>query len=327
MDTFKSFESEIYCVNGGSFTDIALRLFRFQAQHNLIYRSFLQHLRTDVLSVDSLEKIPFMPISFFKEHDVQTGHWTPEIVFTSSSTTGTGVSRHPVASLQFYLDHATRCFEYFFGPLTNFHFLALLPSYMERQGSSLIAMMDHFIRSSGSQRSGFYLHNVDELLRDLAAIHDGRKIILWGVSFALLDLAEQYPGALPVTIFETGGMKGRRREITRDEMHETLTRAFHVKTVHSEYGMTELMSQAYSRGGARFECPPWLRVVGRDLTDPLAKGLQNETAGINIIDLANLHSVAFIETQDLGKVFADGTFEVLGRTDNSDVRGCNLLVN
>lgn len=327
MDTFKSFESEIYSVNGGSFADIALRLFRFQAQHNLIYGSFLQHLGTDIPSVHTLEEIPFMPISFFKDHDVQTGQWTPEVVFTSSATTGTGASRHRVASMQFYLDHATRCFEFFFGPLTNFHFLALLPSYMERQGSSLIAMMDHFIRASGSQRSGFYLYNVDELLRDLATIRDDRKIILWGVSFALLDLAEQHPGALPVTIFETGGMKGRRREITRDEMHETLTRAFHVEKVHSEYGMTELMSQAYSRGGTRFKCPPWMRVVGRDLTDPLTKGLLNETAGINIIDLANLHSVAFIETQDLGKVFADGTFEVLGRTDNSDVRGCNLLVN
>jgi phenylacetate-coenzyme A ligase PaaK-like adenylate-forming protein len=327
LDTFKNFESEIYSVNGYSFTDIALRLFQFQVEHNPLYRSFVRHLGTDIGAVDRVEEIPFMPISFFKEHQVKTGSWETQAVFTSSSTTGTGVSRHEVASLDFYLNHATRCFEYFFGPLTNFHFLALLPSYLEREGSSLIAMMDHFIKASGSSRSGFYLYNVEQLLRDMKAADDSREVILWGVSYALLDLAEQHPTAFQARVFETGGMKGRRRELTRDELHQTLTRAFHVDVIHSEYGMTELMSQAYTRGGSRFVCPPWMRIVGRDLTDPLEKGLQNETAGINIVDLANLHSVAFIETQDLGRVYADGTFEVLGRTDNSDVRGCNLLAN
>jgi hypothetical protein len=327
LDTFKNFESEIYSVNGYSFADIALRLFRFQAKHNPVYKSFIGHLGTDVAAIDAVEKIPFMPIAFFKEHSVKTGQWATETVFTSSSTTGTGVSRHEVPSLDFYLNHATRCFEYFFGPLTNYHFLALLPSYLEREGSSLIAMMDHFIKASGSARSGFYLYNVDQLLRDISADYDGREVVLWGVSYALLDLAEQHPVGLRALIFETGGMKGRRREITRDELHRTLTRAFQAQVIHSEYGMTELMSQAYTRGGSRFNCPPWMRIVGRDLTDPLEKGLQNETAGINIVDLANLHSVAFLETQDLGRVYADGTFEVLGRADNSDVRGCNLLVN
>jgi hypothetical protein len=188
-------------------------------------------------------------------------------------------------------------------------------------------MMDHFIKASGSGRSGFYLYNVEQLLKDMEAVGDGRGVVLWGVSYALLDPAEQHPRALNAVIFETGGMKGRRRELTRDELHQTLTRAFQVPAIHSEYGMTELMSQAYTRGGSRFVCPPWMRIVGRELTDPLAKGLQNETAGINIVDLANLHSVAFIETQDLGRVYGDGTFEVLGRTDNSDVRGCNLMAN
>ena len=327
MESIKSFESEIYEVNGNSFVDIALRLFRFQAQHNLVYRSFIQHLGTDVGAIREINDIPFMPISFFKEHTIKTGTWDAQLVFTSSSTTGTGVSRHEVASLDFYLNHATRCFEFFFGAITRYHFLALLPSYLEREGSSLIAMMDHFIKASGSPRSGFYLHNVEQLLRDLTDAPDGREIILWGVSFALLDLAEQHPGALPAMIFETGGMKGRRKELTRDELHETITRSFGVRIIHSEYGMTELMSQAYTQGGSRFNCPPWMRIVGRDLTDPLTRGLLNDTAGINVIDLANLHSVAFIETQDLGKVFGDGSFEIMGRTDNSDVRGCNLLVN
>lgn len=268
-----------------------------------------------------------MPVSFFKDHQIKTGNWEPELVFTSSATTGAKVSSHEVASLDFYLRNATRSFEFFFGPLTNYHFLALLPSYLERKGSSLIAMMDHFIRESRSSHSGFYLYDVDQLIQDLADIKDARRTILWGVSYALLDFAEQHPMPLRAMLFETGGMKGRRKEITRDDLHQTLTRAFDVKTVHSEYGMTELLSQAYTRGGTRFSCPPWMRIVGRDLTDPLSKGLQNETAGINVVDLANLHSVAFIETQDLGKVFGDGTFEILGRTDNSDVRGCNLLAN
>ena len=327
LETFRSFESELYSVNERSFADIALRLFRFQAERNEVYRSFIQHLRVDVGSVSTVEDIPFMPISFFKDHVIKTGDWQPEVTFTSSSTTGTGVSRHPVASLEFYLQNATRTFEFFFGSLTNFHFLALLPSYLEREGSSLIAMMDHFIRASGSRHSGFYLYNVEQLIKDLNAIDDERNIVLWGVSYALLDLAEQHPMNLKAMLFETGGMKGRRKELTRDDLHQTLTRAFGVKTIHSEYGMTELMSQAYTRGGTRFICPPWMRIVGRDLTDPLTKGLLSETSGINVVDLANLHSVAFIETQDLGKVFGDGTFEILGRTDNSDVRGCNLLVN
>lgn len=327
MDTFKSFETEIYNVNGDSFTDIALRIFRFQASQNPVYSAFVSNLGIDLSAVSSVESIPFLPISFFKDRPIRTGVWETERVFTSSSTTGAGTSHHEVPSLDFYLQNARRCFEFFFGPLTNYHFLALLPSYLEREGSSLIAMMDHFIRESGSSHSGFYLYNVDQLISDMQAIRDQRKVVLWGVSYALLDFAEQHPMEVRAMVFETGGMKGRRRELTRVDLHETLTRALRVDTVYSEYGMTELLSQAYTNGGLRFRCPPWMRIVGRDLTDPLEKGLLNETAGINVVDLANLHSVAFVETQDMGRVFGDGSFEILGRTDNSDVRGCNLLVN
>ncbi|MBL0739606.1 acyl transferase [Chryseolinea lacunae] len=328
METFKSFESKLYTLNDESFADIALQLFRFQAVHNPIYRSFITHLAIDINRVTTLEAIPFLPIAFFKSQLLQTGEWSPEAIFTSSGTTGSATSRHDVHDLNFYLAHAQRCFESFFGPLTDYNFLALLPSYLERKGSSLIAMMDHFIRQSASPWSAFYLHDVDKMLRDLDTLRsNGRKTILWGVSFALLDLAEQFPRDLsPFLIFETGGMKGRKKEMTRAELHTRLTRAFGVDKIYSEYGMTELLSQGYTRGGNTFWCPPALKVVGRDLTDPLQKGLLHETCGINVIDLANIHSVAFIETEDLGKVYPDGSFEILGRMDNSDVRGCNLLI-
>jgi len=206
----------------------------------------------------------------------------------------------------------------------------LLPSYLERQGSSLIAMMDHFIRQSGSTYSSYYLYQVDKLLQDIEALRskDSRKIILWGVSFALLDLAEQHAGIdlSHCLVFETGGMKGRRKEITRAELHTILREKLNVTGIFSEYGMTELLSQAYTRGQFLFTCPPWIKIIGRDITDPLSKGLLRETAGINVIDLANYQTISFIETEDLGKVYEDGTFEVLGRMDNSDVRGCNLMI-
>ena len=328
METFKSFESKLYTVNDHSFTDIALELFRFQAANNPLYKTFIHHLSIDPNGVKTLEEIPFFPISFFKTHSVQTGAWQPQTVFTSSGTTGSVTSRHFVRDLDFYLRHAQRCFESFFGPLSDYHFLSLLPSYLERQGSSLIAMMDHFIRESQSPWSAFYLQDVDKLLRDLEALRrDHRKVILWGVSFALLDLAERSPRDLrPFMIFETGGMKGRKKEMTRQELHGILSEAFRVETIYSEYGMTELLSQGYTRGGTAFQGAPAMRVIGRDLTDPMRKGLLDETCGINVIDLANVDSIAFIETEDLGRVFADKTFEILGRMDNSDVRGCNLLV-
>lgn len=328
MNTFKSFESQLYTVNENSFANIALNLFRYQAQNNPIYSSFIRHLGIQPDKIRSLSAIPFLPISFFKHQIVKTGDWEPEAVFSSSGTTGMITSTHLIQNLSFYQQHSARCFEYFFGPISGYNFLALLPSYLERKDSSLVAMMDYFIKKSGSPHSGFYLGNTDQLVSELKKLQtDPRKTILWGVSFALLDLAETLrPDLSHCMIFETGGMKGRRKEIIRQELHEVLCRELNVTQVYSEYGMTELLSQSYTRGKERFYSPPWQKIIGRDTSDPLQKGLQNETAGINVVDLANWHSVAFIETEDMGKAFSDGSFEVLGRFDNSDVRGCNLLV-
>lgn len=328
MDTFKSFNGDLYSVNDGNFGDIALQLFHFQIQNNHIYRAYVHHLGVDPKRVSTLEQIPFLPISFFKNQDLRTGAWTPETSFASSGTTGQRTSAHPVRSLRFYHEHSMRCFEYFFGDLSQFHFLALLPSYLERGDSSLVAMIQNFIEKSRSNVSGFYLNNTDELMKDLdRAKTDGKKTVLWGVTFALLDLAERYhPDLGHCLIFETGGMKGRRQEITRQELHSRLKRAFGTDKIYSEYGMTELFSQAYTRGENAFFCPPWMKILGRDISDPMEKGLLNDTAGINVIDLANADSIAFIETEDIGRVYADGSFEVLGRLDNSDVRGCSLMV-
>lgn len=328
MDTFKSFDSQLYGVNDRSFEDIALQIFNFQAKSNPVYNSYLQNLGLKADKIHSLAEIPFMPVSFYKDHVIKSGTWIAEMIFKSSGTTGVTTSAHHIQNLNFYLTNAQKCFEHFFGKLTDYHFLALLPSYQERKDASLVAMLDHFIRKSGSPYSGFYLDNITALISDLGKLkQNGRKTILWGVSFALLELAETIrPDLDHCLVFETGGMKGRRKEITRQELHETLKRGFNVACIYSEYGMTELLSQAYMKGNDRFYCPPWMKIVGRDLTDPFEKGLQNETAGINVIDLANRYSAAFIETEDLGRVFADGSFEILGRIDNSDVRGCNLMV-
>ncbi len=329
METFKSFAPEIYTVNESSFPDIALKLFAFQVANNPIYQSFVRQLGISVEKVRSLEDIPYLPISFFKTHEIKTGKWIPEMIFTSSGTTNAKPSCHFVPDLQFYLNHSQKCFEYFLGPTTDYHFLALLPSYLERNGSSLVAMIDHFIKRSGSKHSGFYLNDHETLIRTLNELkNDSRRAILWGVSFALLDLADEYNTDLSrFLVMETGGMKGRRREITRFEMQEVVQARFNVKTLFSEYGMTELLSQAYSTtGNSRFLCPPWMRIICRDITDPLKKGLQSEMGGINVIDLANWQTLSFIETEDLGKVYTDGSFEVLGRLDNSDLRGCNLMI-
>lgn len=305
-----------------------MQLFHFQAQNNPIYRAYIEQPGIGNNRVRSLRDIPFLPISFFKTHTIKTGAWVPKTSFVSSGTTGRQASQLPVKDPGRYLHHAERCFEHFFGDLENYRFYALLPSYLERGNSSLVFMIDHFIKKSHSPAPGFYLNNVDDLLRDLAADDEkGRKPILWGVAFALLDLAERYhPDLSHCMVFETGGMKGRRQEIIRLELHSNLREAFGVQAVFSEYGMTELFSQAYSRGGSAFFCPPWMKIIARDITDPFAKGLLNETGGINVIDLANVDSIAFIETEDIGKVYEDGSFEILGRLDNTDVRGCNLMV-
>jgi phenylacetate-coenzyme A ligase PaaK-like adenylate-forming protein len=318
----------LYTLNAENASDIALDLFRYQAEHNPVYGNFVRYLGIDPAEVKSLTDIPFLPISFFKTHPVKTGTWQAETVFSSSGTTGMTTSVHAVADLSFYLNHSEQCFTESFGPLSDYHIFALMPSYLERQGSSLIAMLENFIRKTGSVLSGFYLYEHEKLARDLAsAKKDNRKIILWGVSFALLDFAEKYSIDLhDCVIIETGGMKGRRKEMTRHELHAQLKERFNVSSVHSEYGMTELLSQAYTRGGDRFYPPPGMKIIVRETTDPLEKGLVSRAGGLNVIDFANVDSVAFIETEDAGKVYPDGSFEVLGRLDNSDVRGCNLMV-
>ena len=328
MHTFKSFEEVLSTVNETSFEDIALRLFRFQAKHNLVYRDYLKHLKINPNSISSLHDIPFLPISFFKTHKVITGTWSTETIFTSSGTTGTSTSRHHVASLSFYLTHSERIFERFFGSLDQFHILALLPSYLEREGSSLIYMVDYFIKKSQSPHSGFYLNDFDALLTKLEFIkHSDKKVLLLGVSFALLDLAEKHEvDLINCIVMETGGMKGRRKELVRQELHEILTQRLHVPVIYSEYGMTELMSQGYSFGNGTFRLPAGMKIYLRDVNDPFTLSKSGKTGLINVIDLANFHSCAFIETQDLGRMIEDGSFEVLGRIDNSDARGCNLLV-
>jgi hypothetical protein len=328
LESFKSFEESLFHVNDHSFEEIALKLFEFQANNNPVYREYIRYLGVKPAAVGSLRDIPYLPVSFFKTHDIKTGGWKEQAVFTSSGTTGTTSSRHLVYDPDFYLSNAVRCFSFFYGDPSNYTTLALLPSYTERQGSSLIAMIGHFI---GRGDGGFYHNDRTGLLERLRKPAQ-RKIILWGVTFALLDLAEQHELDLSnCIVFETGGMKGRRKEITRAELHEFLGTRFHTR-IHSEYGMTELMSQAYSTGDGIFSCPPWMKVLLRDPEDPLDLSKGRDRGGINIIDLANVHTCSFIETQDLGKMSGKEhpdkavTFEVLGRMDNSDIRGCNLLV-
>jgi len=319
----------LYTVNDGNRDDIALRLFRYQAIHNPVYAKYITYLSTNIQAVTSVNEIPFLPISFFRSHELKTSNWHTETRFVSSGTTGKATSSHHIADLNFYLQHAEHCFTRSFGSLTGYHFLALMPSYLERENSSLIAMISSFIKKSESKHSGFYLNEYEKLLQDIVRLKSEgkRKIVVWGVSFALLDLAEKHQPDLSVCLlFETGGMKGRRKEITRQELHSQLKKYFNIAKVYSEYGMTELLSQAYTKGRDKFYPPPGMKVVIRESVDPFEKGLMERAGGLNVVDLANFHSIAFIETEDVGKVYADGSFEVLGRLDNSDVRGCNLMV-
>jgi phenylacetate-coenzyme A ligase PaaK-like adenylate-forming protein len=310
------------------FEQKALALFRHQATENPVYRAFIKALGRDINTISSIDNIPFLPISFFKSHEVKTGQWEPELVFTSSGTSGMVTSMHPCRSLDHYLLHTETCFRQFFGPLEGTVVLCLLPSYMEREGSSLIYMAEYFVEKSKEEASGFYLYDHQGLQEQINALHGfGKRILLLGVTFALLDFAEKFSVDVPeLIVMETGGMKGRRKEMLREEVHRLLKKAFHLPAVYSEYGMTELMSQAYSIGEGRFRCPASMRVLLRDVNDPFDFKPSRGYGGINIIDLANEHSCAFIETQDLGRLHPDGSFEVLGRFDHADIRGCNLLV-
>lgn len=315
-------------LNDRTFPEIALQLFRFQAAENPVYNRFISALQVAPERVSRLEDIPFLPIRFFKDQLIKTGTWNEVALFQSSGTTGTQTSRHAVYDVAAYHAYARQTFENQFGSLKGYHVLALLPSYLERGNSSLVSMIDHFIKRTESPHSGFYLHNTEALLADVERLRsDNRKVLVWGVTYALLDIAEQFsPDWSHVLIFETGGMKGRRKEITRGELHELLVRRLKVGRVCSEYGMTELLSQAYTTESGQFEPAKTMRIIIRDLSDPFRKGLVKETGAINVIDLANFSTIAFIETEDIGKLNENGLFEVLGRVDNSDIRGCNLLV-
>lgn len=313
-------------VGESDFEEIALEVFYYQRKFNSLFQSYLAYLRVPA-RVDRVTNIAFFPIQFFKSQLIQTGTWVPETVFQSSGTTGVVTSRHGIKSLDWYNALSFRCFQHFYHHPSYYCWLALLPNYLERSGSSLVHMVQSFIHVSAYPESGFFLYDhiaLKERLQDL----DDRKIptILLGVSYALLDFAERFPMELPhATIMETGGMKGRHREIIRSELHGLLTKAFHVDQIHAEYGMTELLSQAYSMGRGIFRPSPTLSVLIRDITDPL-EVIQNQRVGaINLIDLGNIDTISFIATDDLGRAHPDGSFEVLGRLDNSDLRGCNLL--
>ncbi|MGV3586598.1 MAG: acyl transferase [Adhaeribacter sp.] len=307
----------------------ALALFQYQAEHNPVYRQYIYLRGIDPSQITELNQIPFLPIELFKTHRIITGEFTAKIIYQSSGTTQQTRSKHYLPDDIFYKQHAAYLFEYYYGPLTNYIFLALLPSYLEQGESSLVAMAEYFIQNSGQHVPGFYLNDMALLLRNIEeARKTQKKIILLGVTYALLDLAETItPGSLPdIIVMETGGMKGRRREMVRAELHEILKPAFGVSAIHSEYGMTELLSQAYSLGEGIFKPAPTLKILLRDMNDPLTINNQLKTGGINVIDLANVDSCAFLETKDIGKLYPDGSFEVLGRFDNSDIRGCNLMV-
>ncbi len=329
MNSFEEIAQRIFLLRGEEdFAGTALALFRLQAEHNPVYHRYLSLLGVDPLRVERLEEIPFLPVRFFKSYRVSVTEGPYAAVFTSSTTTGGEPSRHYVPHLSLYEESFLRAFRHFYGDPTEYCILALLPSYLEREGSSLVYMMDRLIRRSGHEESGFYLHDHARLyatLQRLAAT--GQRTLLFGVSFALLDFAEHYRlPAMDLIVMETGGMKGRRREPVREELHGFLKERFRVAAIHSEYGMTELLSQAYSQGAGVFRTPPWMRVLVRDSYDPFAWMPPGRTGGINIIDLANVWSCAFLETQDLGRLLPDGAFTVEGRFDHSEMRGCNLMV-
>jgi len=316
-------------MDDSDFTSVVIEILTYQYENNPVYRSFVDGLGRSPWNIKSLNDIPFLPVEFFRNHPVITGRVQVEMIFQSSGTTGITPVRHFIKDLSMYEESFLKTFRMFYGQPENYIIAAILPSYTERCDSSLVYMADRLIKETGHSFSGFYKDNIDKLLNIIKGkkITD-RKVLILGVSFALLDLAEKYEADLSdVVLMETGGMKGRRKEVVRAELHSVLKGKMNVDTVHSEYGMTELLSKAYSTGNGLFRCPPWMKILIRDPQDPLKIITEpGKTGGINIIDLANVNSCAFIATSDLGKLHEDGTFEVLGRFDNSDIRGCNLMV-
>ena len=311
-----------------TFANVALQVFRHQAKNCSVYRDYIYHLKVDTEKIVDYKQIPFLPISFFKSHEVLSTQREPAIIFSSSGTTGQTTSKHLVTDVNLYEESYNRAFKQFYGDPSESCILALLPSYLERQGSSLIYMVDDLLKQSKHPLGGYFLQDLHQLYSVLAELKKtNQKTILIGVTYALLDFVEQYQIDFPTLIvMETGGMKGKRKEMVREELHDILGKGFGVKHIHSEYGMTELLSQAYSYGKGIFKCPQWMKILLRDTADPLSLLQTKQSGGINVIDLANINSCSFIATQDLGKIYPDGSFEVLGRFDNADIRGCNLLV-
>ncbi len=314
--------------DAGKFETEALKIFRHQAKNNKVYKQFLDLLKIDSLSIHKVEEIPFIPVDFFKSHRILSNDRKVQRIFSSSGTTGAIQSKHFVTDLTIYEESFKRGFEYFYGNVRNYTILALLPGYLERQGSSLIYMVDHLIKESNSKDSGFYLNELDALSQLLTRLDSqGEKVLLIGVTHALLDLIQDRKFELTNTIvMETGGMKGKRKELIRSELHKILSDGFGPINIHSEYGMTELLSQAYSLGAGIFETPPWMKIFIRDPEDPFQMIDQGRTGGINVVDLANINSCSFIATQDLGRKIDEDKLEILGRFDHSDIRGCNLMV-
>jgi len=322
-------QKEIFNIQtDNDFKICALQVFKHQFENNVVYRSFCDLLNIHPSDVREIEEIPFLPIQFFKSHEVISGKDVVQEIFASSGTTGSVTSKHSVTDMSWYKESFRKGFQQFYGNIEDYTILALLPNYLEREGSSLIYMVNDLIKKSKKSASGFYLDDMTGLSEKLTELDKkGEKTLLIGVTFALLDLIEAHQFDLKNTIImETGGMKGRRKELIRVELHETLCKGFGVTQIHSEYGMTELLSQGYSKGKGIFECPPWMKVLSRDTEDALTILENHKTGGLNVIDLANYNSCSFIATQDLGKVNSNGTFEVLGRFDHSDIRGCNLMV-
>ena len=321
--------NDIFSINSqDQFDDIAIRIFHYQAENNPIYKKYLFHLGTNISEINNINQIPFLPIEFFKTQQIITGDQKPVKTFYSSGTTGEEHSNHHITDISIYEKSFLTAFEQHYGKISNYCILALLPTYLENESSSLVYMVNKLIKESGHSESGFYLENIEELAFKLKSLKEtNTKTILIGVSYALINLAEKFPMKLSDTIImETGGMKGKRKELTKKELHQFLSSKFGVKTIHSEYGMTELLSQAYSFGEGKFFTPPWMKIIIRDAYDPFTFLENGKSGGINIIDLANINSCSFIETKDIGKINSNGSFEVLGRFDYSDIRGCNLLV-
>ncbi len=306
-----------------------MEVFRFQAKHCLVYKQYLLHLKIKAESIDSIDKIPLLPISFFKTHQIIAAQKEAEKIFTSSATTGAKVSNHFVVDIKIYEQSFTKCFEQFYGNIDEYCIVALLPNYLERNGSSLVYMVEAMMAQSNHLLNGFYLYDFVKLQHTLLQLESmQQKTLLIGVTYALLDFATHSPTPLSNTIImETGGMKGRKNEMLRSEVHQILCQAFHQNKIHSEYGMTELLSQAYSSGDGLFECPSWMKIIIKDLYDPFQNLSENNIGQLGIIDLANINSCSFIATDDLGVMLNPSQFEVLGRKDNSDVRGCNLMVS